>query len=387
MIGEDKMRLSLKVALVLCLFTLGLSFSGSLAQTADISSVTSPTSVNLNSVCIVNNVTSVGNDLTMLNAWAVGDSGAIAQWDGNSWSTVPSPTTDNLYSVVFNNATNGWAVGGSAGKGILLHYDGTWSEWPKISFSGFTNTTDMVNSTLYSVTISVDGMTGWIVGADGISLNWDGDYWFGLPSASASTLRDVGMIPGSSDAWAVGDDGTIVHWTGTEWETMMSPTMEPLYSIEMIDANTGWAGGGSNNDGVVLQLENSQWSVVDRFVFEANGVPQTSVNSTIYGITAGSSTSAWACGSNGLVMYWTGTDWECNANIFSGNLRGISMIHDTLLQAWTVGDGGVIMAFNGTDWVPEFPIIVIPIILCIGLLVAVFGKLRILNKIPLIKQP
>ena len=86
------MRLSLKVALVLCLFTLGLSFSGSLAQTADISSVTSPTSVNLNSVCIVNNVTSVGNDLTMLNAWAVGDSGAIAQWDGNSWSTVPSPS-------------------------------------------------------------------------------------------------------------------------------------------------------------------------------------------------------------------------------------------------------------------------------------------------------
>ncbi len=110
------MKFSLKIALTLCILSLCLSLSAASAQTANINSVTSPTSTNLNAVCIVNNVTSSGNDITMLNAWAVGDGGTIVHWSGSSWTTVVSPTTLNLYSVVFTNPTDGWAVGGSSSK-------------------------------------------------------------------------------------------------------------------------------------------------------------------------------------------------------------------------------------------------------------------------------
>ena len=149
-----------------------LIFSSALAQTSNINSVTSPTTVNLNAVAVVNNltVTNTNNDLTKLDAWAVGESGTIVHWNGNTWATVSSPITDNLYSVVFTNATNGWAVGGSSSKGVILYYNGTWNVWTRISFSGYTDKFDTINTTLYSVTVSSDGMVGWIVGAEGITL-------------------------------------------------------------------------------------------------------------------------------------------------------------------------------------------------------------------------
>ena len=108
------MKFSCKVvALVFSILTLCLSLSTASAQTVDINSVTSPTSATLNAVTPVNNLTSSGNDLTQLNAWAVGDNGIIVTWDGTQWQTVSSPTSMNLYSVTFNDVNNGWAVGGS----------------------------------------------------------------------------------------------------------------------------------------------------------------------------------------------------------------------------------------------------------------------------------
>ncbi|NLF87769.1 hypothetical protein GX563_02985 [Candidatus Bathyarchaeota archaeon] len=374
------MKFSTKLALALSILSLFISLSAVTAQNADINSVSSPTSTNLNSVCVVNNVTSSGADITKLNAWAVGDSGTIVMWDGSQWRTVESPTSMNLYSVTFNNATNGWAVGGSNDKGVILYYNGTWSEWSRISFSGFTDSFDTVNNTLYAVTISNDGMNGWIVGAGGVTLNWNGDTWFGLMGTTANTMRSVAMIHSSAEAWAVGDAGAIMHWTGTAWEAMTSPTNAPLYAIQMISATQGWAAGGSNNEGVVLQLSGTTWQPVSNFVFGAAGQSQSTVNSTIYAISLGNANSAWASGSNGLVMYWTGTAWECNANIASGNLKGISMVHDSVNQAWVVGDGGAIMAFNGTNWVPELPIIAVPLILGATLLLALFGKTKLFKK-------
>lgn len=374
------MKLSAKTTLVLSILSLCLSISAASAQTADINNVESPTSATLNSVCIVNNSTSTNNDITQLNAWAVGDGGTIVMWDGTSWKAVESPTSLNLYSVVFSEPDNGWAVGGSANEGVILHYNGTWSEWTRISFSGFTDQFDTVNNTLYSVTVTSDGMNGWIVGAGGVTLNWDGNTWFGLMGASENTMRGVAMLHGSADAWAVGDQGSIMHWTGTEWETMDSPTNLPLYAIEMIDENTGWAVGGSNDQGVVLNFTGTTWNVVNNFVFGPEGETVDSLNYTIYSITVGNQNSAWACGSKGFVMYWTGSNWECNDNIALGNLRGISMIHDSINQAWTVGDNGVIMAFNGTNWVPELPVVVVPLFVGATLLIVILGKAKLFKR-------
>ena len=375
------MKFSIKIALALCILSLCTSLPAvALAETSNINSVTSPTSSNLNAVCIVNNSTEVANDLQMLNAWAVGDGGTIAMWSGSSWTTVTSPTAMNLYSVVFNNATSGWAVGGNSNQGVILHYNGTWSEWKTVSFSGNAGGTDPINATLYGVTVSSDGMSGWAVGSNGIALGWDGKTWFGFTDVSTSTLRAVGMVHGSMDAWAVGDSGTIVHWNGAQWITMKSNTVQPLYTIGILNNSFAMAGGGNGNTGVILMMNSSGWGAFTVFKFGGSGATNN-LNTTVNSITLASATSGWACGDSGLTMYWTGSEWDCNSNPTMGNLNGISMIHGgNAIQAWTVGDGGVILAFNGTKWVPELPVVAVPVILAIGLVAALFAKTKLFKK-------
>ena len=136
------MKFSLKIAVTVCLLTLCLSFAGVFGQASILSSVTSPTTLNLNSVFVVNNVTSTTTDLTQLNAWAVGDNGTVVFWNGNTWSSLNTSSTANIYSVFFTNSTNGWAVGGNSTNGLIWYYNGTWNLWNKVSFSGNPSGTD-----------------------------------------------------------------------------------------------------------------------------------------------------------------------------------------------------------------------------------------------------
>jgi hypothetical protein len=390
------MKFSLKFALVLCLVSLCSTFSFALAQTSSITSVVSPTTVNLNSVYLVNNATNTNNDLTALDAWAVGDSGTIIHWNGNSWSSVNSPTAVNLYSVFFVNASSGWAVGGSSNNGVILHYNGSWSVWNKISFSGNASGTDTINATLYSVTTNGTGMVGWAVGANGTSLDWNGATWFGMTNVSSNTLRSVDMIPNSNDAWAVGDNGTILHWNATAWTNMTSPTTANLYTIHMINDTNAWAGGGNSSSGVLINLNGTTWNVWNKINFGGQvnstaGYITDSINATINSMSFDNATSAWAVGGKGTVLYWTGTEWDGQTNVSSDvNLRGVSMVHGTSngsTQAWAVGDTGRILAWTGTKWIPEIPIIIVaPLLLSIGLTIALFlRKSRLSKKIFSIK--
>jgi hypothetical protein len=189
------------------------------------------------------------------------------------------------------------------------------------------------------------------------------------------------MMHGQPDAWAVGDSGTIVHWNAANWAQITSNTTTNLYAISLLNSTSAFVAGGNGNTGTVLLLSGNTATPWTNFRFGGgSGVTQTSVNSTIYSLSIANSTAGWAAGGNGLTMYWTGSEWDCNSNVFGGNLKGISMVHGNGIQAWAVGDSGTIVAFNGALWVPEFPILAIPLLMGIGLLAAIFGKARLFRK-------
>ncbi|MCW3996094.1 MAG: hypothetical protein NWE98_08115 [Candidatus Bathyarchaeota archaeon] len=379
------MKFSIKTILLLTLLGFAFIFTAALAraQNSNLTGVTSPTTVNLNGVAIVNNLTTTpSGDLTKLDAWAVGDGGTIIHWNGNAWTTVNSPTTMNLYSTVFTNATDGWAVGGNGNNGIILRYNGTWTIWNHISFGNNASATDTVNATLYSVTVDSTDTVGWAVGANGLALGWNGEAWFGFQNIAPNNLRSVSMAHNSANAWAVGDGGTIVMWDGTKWSAMTSPTFAPLYAIEMINATSGWAGGGTDTNGIILTLNGTTWTVQNRINYggatnTTAGGPTDIINATIYSISMNTPTSAWAVGSKGNVLYWDGNEWAGQANVESGaNLRSVSMVHgvETSTQAWAVGQSGKILAWTGTNWVPELPMIAVPLLLVVGVVAALLSK-------------
>lgn len=70
-------------------------------------------------------------DIRMANAtfgFTVGNNGEINRWNGASWSSVTSGTSDNLYRVERINSTAWTAVGGDNGNSVVLSYTSSWSE-------------------------------------------------------------------------------------------------------------------------------------------------------------------------------------------------------------------------------------------------------------------
>lgn len=373
------MKFSLKFAVILLIITMLSAVSVVYAQSITGENTVSPTSSNLNAVTIVSNTSQVSNaNLVNSDAWAVGDSGTIIQWNGTRWSTVNSNTTSNLYGVVFVNSTVGWAVGGGSNNGVIQKYNGTWYA---------VNTTNVINSTLYSVTMDSTGATGWAVGANGIIVRWNGNNnaWTIQPNQTTNNLRSVAMIHGLNEAWVVGDNGTILHFDGANWSNMTSTTTTQLNAIVMVNSSMGWAVGGNSSRGIILNLNGTTWSNWNRINFGGAGGMDT-INSTLYSLTMDTANSSWASGASGVVAYWTGTEWAGQTNIASNDLRGIAMVHGApsgTSYAWAVGNGGRILAWTGTSWIPEFPVAAIPVLMGIIVLSALLGKIKFGKKITL----
>ena len=98
-------------------------------------------------------------------------------YDGPSWPTVASPTTESLKGIDMLSSTEGWATSFNE----LLYYDG--SSWT-------------VHSTL----------------------------------DDSVTLLDIDIVS-SDDGWEVGWDGVIFHYADTRSTPYTSPTTDRFISV------------------------------------------------------------------------------------------------------------------------------------------------------------
>lgn len=142
-------------------------------------------------------------------AWSVGTGGAILHESGGQWVAVHSPTSADLEGVSMASPEEGWAVGYGAllhfthgtwvalpvpasaylhcivglpagaawagGYGLLLHATGSaWAPYPDVSVEG----------TLWGLTTTANGTTGWAVGASDqgpLVLRYEAGMWATVP--------------------------------------------------------------------------------------------------------------------------------------------------------------------------------------------------------------
>jgi hypothetical protein len=230
--------------------------------------------------------------------WAVGDKyGAagvrrtlIERWDGSSWIGFPSPNlghdVNELLGVAAPDSSHAFAVGArNAVSGrvrtLIEQYDGTsWSIVPSPNRGPGA-------SFLSGVTAeSMDD--AWAVGTHDLASggqaplieHWNGSSWSIVPSpyfhrSIQNTLSDVAAIS-SNDVWAVGTyyAGTrrqyqplSEHWDGTAWSIV--PAAYPgvgfsFSSLTAIATNDVWAVGYSSSGGgpFAEHWDGSSWSVV-----------------------------------------------------------------------------------------------------------------------------
>jgi hypothetical protein len=151
------------------------------------------------------------------DAFAVGEAGVIAHYDGSTWNQQTSGTTQALYAV--------WGVGPAGGvfavgaAGTILRYDG----------SAWLPQTSGTTQTLYAVW-GISANDVFAVGAAGTVLHYDGTAWTAQNSGTTQALYGIWGTSGNA-VFAVGDGSTILHYDGTNWTAQTTAASMNLRGI------------------------------------------------------------------------------------------------------------------------------------------------------------
>jgi hypothetical protein len=134
------------------------------------------------------------------DAWAVGDGGAIAHYNG-TWTPSTSFGTKQLNAIWGSSNTDIFVVGNA---GTIGHFDG----------GAWTAMTSPVPQNLNAVWGS-SGSDVFVAGGAGVILHYDGTSWHRLTSGTGQDLNAVG---GTSHADVfVGGRGTLLKFGGAAW--------------------------------------------------------------------------------------------------------------------------------------------------------------------------
>jgi len=285
--------------------------------------------------------------LAASGGWAVGDNGAMLQWDGASWSAVASNTAENLYSVHCVAANDCWATGNN---GAIIHWDGTsWSPVTSgtnavllgVSCQPFTATNCYANGvTLLFGFFPIPYSTHWN-GSNWVDAGGSGffDYYTDVscPSATCFSVLSGGSVQASSPSWGTVFNGTIA-----------------LNGIDCAAADECWAVGDLNGNRYYLvrySSSNGGWSSVS---VPAPNNARTNLNA----VSCSAVNDCWAAGDVGsgryVLVQWDGASWTPRAFQNGQHRANLNGIHCTSgSDCWAVGDqqnGWNLIHYDGTSW-------------------------------------
>jgi hypothetical protein len=164
------------------------------------------------------------------------------------------------------------------------------------------------------------------------------------------------------------------HWNGTAWKLQKSPnvggssTANQLHDVTATSSTNAWAVGGYE-PGIYEQTLVEHWNGTAWKRVTSPDPAGSSQSHFLSGVTATSSTNAWAVGyyHNGgapqtLVLHWNGTSWKQQkspdpvASPLSNELSDVAATSST--NAWAVGlydsicssTETLVARWNGTSW-------------------------------------
>lgn len=218
-------------------------------------------------------------------------------------------------------------------------------------------TWQLVQEQLPAALLSVSGTSQndvYTVGADpgdGMGpfvLHFDGNDWQRLESGATGDLWWISDRLINNDFWLAGENGLILRFdpdAGT-FDRQQTPGTELLFGIWGANSTNIWAVGGNpeeleNNIGGVIWFYNgANWSVVDLSLIAPNGIP------ALYKVWGRSVDEVYACGANGVILRFDGTNW---LRVDTDTTRRLFTIHgnDTLITAVGGFGSGVIEEYDG----------------------------------------
>ena len=179
--------------------------------------------------------------------FALGSDGGILKTtdSGQTWQTLQTKVTDNLWRIQMFDANTGWAL---AKNGAMIKTINGGDSWFRQSLPG--------NYSFASDLAFVNTNAGWIVRNSVIYRTTDGGAnWSVQNSSNTNTLNAIHALD-ENKAWAVGNNGTALKTTdgGNTWTSVNVGTANSLNDVYFTDATHGWMAGVNNtirrtNDG------------------------------------------------------------------------------------------------------------------------------------------
>lgn len=267
--------------------------------------------------------------------WAGGDEGLLLHYDGTSWASVPSGTTDPLVALWGSAPDDIWALGDTGAdhsavdsyNRTLLHYDGR--TWAPI-WHGVTGPSQ-------NIRISGSGPNDiWVDGAP--PLHYDGTAWTAFPQGSPSAMchfwvwavDDVWRGCSSSSGWS------LAHFDGTAWTDSSVPGATGINSILALWGSVGndvWAASDTSK---LLHYDGAGWKV--------EALPQYS---SVVGFWGSGPKDLWGIDFTTLLHYDGATWSEANPG-FHIPLHGLWGSGPKDL--WAVGEDGAILRYAENRW-------------------------------------
>jgi hypothetical protein len=285
------------------------------------------------------------------NVFAVGRAGTVLRFDGQSWSTLDTGTSEDLWKISGTSSSNLYVIAGpqvrslyDPGPGTILHYDG--SRWNSVY------TTD-TGRALTSIWVAPDGQV-FAVGVDkrdnrsrGFLARWNGTAWqdadfelstdyvnmLGVWGTSANDVYAVGSalaggmiyhfdgvswtqvegVPtngaftavggsGPDDIWAAGIESTIAHFDGDHWSVLRSPIRIWATSVWSTSASDAYISGYSSTAGSTIVLH------YDGSVLSQLPTPPRVYTDALPG-TARSPSDSYLVSNRGTVLRLAGDSW------------------------------------------------------------------------------
>ncbi len=274
-------------------------------------------------------------DKTLFGAWAfadndayaVGDGGVIAHWDGHAWGLQAGATTGELDGMTGADGIGLLAVGD---QGVI----------GSVTATGVAPTTVPTQSHLYAIAIDATGSgqyTACAVGTGGATL--DGSSATGWKLGPSAGVDLTGVTSNGSGGWiAVSPAGSIYERTKT--------------------AQT-WANVSSNGIGMhaVTHTATGQVIAVGDYGSVSTRTSGTTgwnmtlgdwTSTNLWGVYAISDTDIWAVGEGGTAGHFKDGTWTAMQTATPANLRAVWAASPTLVYA--VGLQGAIVRWDGKAW-------------------------------------
>ncbi|WP_147455164.1 hypothetical protein [Saccharothrix australiensis] len=255
------------------------------------------------------------------HAWLAGTTGVftsrpsaplVLRWTGDAWTEEHLPRLPAAASLAGISAAapdDVWAVGNSAGRPLVLHYDG--HRWRTVP-------TPAIPWAKAVAAVAPDDVH--VVGTGSDTLHWDGRRWTRTTALTSprETLHTV-TATAPHDVWAGGggvagagpagyEYPVLVHYDGTGWSDLPGPRLDHGHVARLAAAAPDdlWLGHRHGADGLhVHRFDGRRWHAVPP--------PADAERLSVHGVAAG-----WTWGvratrrsfeTRAAYHRWTGDDW------------------------------------------------------------------------------